>query len=416
MKIGIIGPPSRICASTKIAFNQSTSLAKRGHEVKFILQKRCLDQVKSLYAELSEGVNMTEIAPVPLLSSFFDRLTRGYRTMFVGAHVPITQDVWYEKYPDRYIQRYEVNRRAPEVDIDSAAMLLRSLSISKSLAKWGCMALVCHATLMTIPALQLYAISKIRKIIYIHDIPISMTLVTEGRRPSSPLVKALAKFEKLVVNNSNAVASNRLAIKHWLRWYGIKLKYIPPGCTTSPDFPLHRSNYALTVTNWSPDKRPGFFLDIAERLRKSVLSLVMAGHWPDHSDLEEMRRRIKQRNLEEKLIVVPEPTEDELKRLYRHARCFVAPPKSGGHMMGALEAAAVGTPIIYPRVAGAWDMFTPDIHGFIANIEDIDNFAACITKFEDDALVYKMGSKIWLKAKELSWEAHALAIEKLLYE
>jgi glycosyltransferase involved in cell wall biosynthesis len=415
--VGIIGPSTHVSASSKIAFNQANCLARRGHEVEFVLQGRGLDSTRRLYAGLAEGVHLTELYPVPLFSSFFNRVTARFRRLFGGANAPITQDVWYRVRSQTHIPKtnWKKEELTEKVNVDLAAMLLRSPSVSKLLANKGCQALICHATLMVIPALPLYATHGIRKLIYLHDIPIAKILEIEGRSSSSPTVKVFAKFEKWVVDNSDALAcSTKVHIRDWLEWYGVKPTHIPPGCNPSPDFPLHRSNYALTVTYWSPDKRPFFFLDLADLLRESNLQLVMAGHWPDPNDLKEMRDRIKQRNLNAKLTIVPDPTESELEKLYCHAKCFVAAPKSGGHMMAGLEAAAFGTPIIYPKVAGAWDMFTAGVHGFVANIEDVEHVGACIRKFEDDDLSYDMGHKIWLRAKELSWEAHASAIERLL--
>lgn len=421
MKIGIIGPATHVSASSKIAFNQASHLAMKGHEVEFVLQRRGFDSIRRLYAGLSENVHLTRLDTVPFFSPFFDRLTAGYRRISGGADVPITQDVWYDVSRASPSKVHGVNRNNSEsterIDVDVAAMLLRSPSLSKLLAKKGCQALICHATLMVLHVWPLYATHRIKKILYLHDIPIAKMLAIEGRSSSSLTVKVFVKFEKWIVDNSDALAcSTKVHIKDWLEWYGVKPVHVPPGCDPSPDFPLHRSNYALTVTYWSPDKRPFFFVDLADSLRESSLRLVMAGHWPNPDDLKEMRDRIRQRNLDAKLTIVPDPTESELEKLYSHAKCFVAAPKSGGHMMAGLEAAAYGTPIIYPKVAGAWDMFTPGVHGFVANIEDVEHVGACIRKFEDDNLSFKMGRKIWSRAKELSWEAHVTALERLLSE
>jgi glycosyltransferase involved in cell wall biosynthesis len=417
LNIGIIGPAVHISGSSKGAFNQASHLAMKGHEVEFVLQRRGLDSMRRLYAGLSENVHLIELDPVPFFSSFFDRLTARQRRLFGGANVPITQDVWYRKRTHVREAKWNQEDLTEEVDVDLAAMLLRSPFLSRFLSKKGCQGLICHATLMAIPVLPLYATHRIRRILYLHDIPIAKMLAIEGRSSSSPTVKMFSKFEKWAVDNADALAcSTKVHIKDWLEWYGVKPTHIPAGCNPSPDFPLHRSDYALTVTYWTPDKRPFYFLDLADLLRESNLQLVMAGHWPDPDDLREMRDRITQRNLNGKLVLVPDPTEDQLKGLYRHAKCFVSAPKSGGHMMAGLEAAAYGTPIIYPKVAGVWDMFTPGVHGFVADIEHVEHVGACIRKFEDDNLSFEMGRETWLRAKELSWEAHASAFERLLCE
>lgn len=411
MNIGVIGPPSRISGSTKIAFGQSVALAQRGHEVNLVLQKYGLDPVKKLFKGLFKGICLVELAPVPLLSTIFDKTTLRYRRISAGVDAPITQDMWYRRHPQ---ERLNVQRTQAS-DIDFAAFFLRAPSVSGFLARQHCNALICYATLMAAPVLPLFALSKMRKILYFLDMPISKTLVTEGRSPRSALVKSAMKFEKWVLDHADAIAvSSHRHYEDWFGWYNCEPQIIPPGCTPSPKLPASKSKYALTLTYWNPDKRPFFFLDLAEQLKKSSLKLVMAGHWPEPSDLKEMRRRIKQRHLDEKLMVVPECTEEELKGFYQNACCFVAPPKSGGYMMGALEAASFGTPIIYPKVAGAWDVFTSGVHGFVANIEEIEDVAACVRKFEDERLVAQMSRQIWKRAQELSWETHAQAIEKLL--
>lgn len=412
MNIGVIGPPSRISGSTKIAFGQSIALAQRRHKVYLVLQKCGLDPVKKLYKGLFNGINLVELDPIPIISTLSDKLTLSYRRISAGVNAPITQDMWYDRHAK---EQLKLVGNAQASDIDFASFFLRAPAVSGLLIQQGCKALICYATLMAAPVLPLFFSSKVRKVLYFLDMPISKTLVTEGKSPNSSLVKTIVKYERWVLNHSDAIAvSSNRHYEDWSQWYDCKPKIIPPGCTPSPRMPTTKSKYVLTVTYWNPDKRPLFFLDLAEQLKGSDLKLVMAGHWPNPENLEEMKRRIKQRRLSKKIMVIPECTEEALKRLYQNACCFVAPPKSGGYMMGALEAASYGTPIIYPKIAGAWDVFTPGVHGLVANIEDIGHVAACIRKFENDGLVCQMGHEIWLRAKELSWEAHASAIEALL--
>ena len=82
--------------------------------------------------------------------------------------------------------------------------------------------------------------------------------------------------------------------------------------------------------------------------------------------------------------------------------------------MGAIEAAEVGTPIVYPRGAGAWDMFTPGVHGLVGDPSNIEEFSSVIQKFADDNLVRVMGNSILNRAHEMSWDAHCKRIEELI--
>lgn len=415
----MVGPPSRISGSTRIAYMQAVSLANRGHQLKLIFQKRGLNRMEKVFTGLNttEGVEVVALPSLRGLTPIADRLTLSYRKLRAGTHLPVTQGVWYQDPAQIRLARNAVkgNGAITEVDVDLAAMLGASMYLGRELQEWGTTTVLFYATLFALPVLPLFLNRATKTVLYLLDMPIAKTLITEGRSADSRLLRLVTRFEKWVLEHTDSVACmNHLVQRDWYETYGIRPRFIPPGCLPMDTPPGEKSDYVLTVTHWYPDKRPFYFVELARRLVQSRLKVVMAGHWPNPRDLSEMKSRIKKEGLEDKLILFPDCPEDLLVALYKEARCFLAPPKSGGYMLGALESAAVGTPIVCPKNTGAWDIFSPGIHGFAPNVEDIDDVLSCIQKFEDDKIVLKMGSSIWSRARELSWGSHCAAIEALI--
>jgi glycosyltransferase involved in cell wall biosynthesis len=412
LRIAILGPPTRISGSSKIAFGQAAALLRKGHDVRLFLQGKGLPEVLRAYDGIFPTSRIIEVPSVPLFTLLLDNITRSLRTLRYGADTPLTGNIWYEEIDERRT-RDETNGTKTEGYVDFAALLMRSFEISSSLSKWRCDAVISYASLISISALQIWFRQDVTRLGYFLDMPASKTLAIEGK--SRALVPVLATLEKFIAGRASAIAcNNRLGIKDWSSWIGITPRMILPGCNPLPEIPPRRGDFVLTVTHWYPTKRPFYFLQLAELLRDSSLSIVMAGHWPVPSLLKDLRRKIIERDLGRHLRLVVEPNEDDLKKLYQTARCFVAPPLAGGFVIGALEAAACGTPIMYPKSAGAWDAFEPGQHGFVMNVANPHEVAALILRFEDLGLTRRMGKEIWERAKELSWDRHATVIEEMI--
>ena len=420
MKIAIVGPPSRVSGSTKITYKQAVSLAARNHQIKLVFQKRGLDKMTNVYTGLTttDSLELLPLAPNRILTPLINFLTRRYRRMHAGAHLPVSDSIWYRNGRLRQLADHSARNGTgvvTEIDLDVGALFWAMPRLSRNLVSWDCSGLLFYATPFALPVMPIFNNQSVRKVLYLLDMPVAKTLTTEGRPSNSPFVRFVRRFETWVIRHTDALACmNHLVQADWSETYGIRPQIIPPGCTPLNRLSSDKSDLVLTVTHWYPDKRPFYFLELAKLLRTSKLRLAMAGHWPNPRDLQEMRDQIKRNGLEQKLLLFPDCPEDQLMSLYRSARCFVAPPKGGGYMMGALESAAVGTPIVYPKATGAWDVFSPGVHGFAPNVEDIDDVLSCIIHFEDNALVERMSVEIWTRAKELSWDNHCSALEALL--
>jgi len=84
--------------------------------------------------------------------------------------------------------------------------------------------------------------------------------------------------------------------------------------------------------------------------------------------------------------------------------------------MGALEAGAQGTPIVYSSESSAWEIFTPGAHGFEVDVNSIDDYIESIERFEDDSTVEKMGYSIWKKSHEYSWDNQGAKLERICHD
>ena len=354
-----------------------------------IAQEHGIEKVKTAYGSLFRGLNLAVLPKVPLVSQFIGAISRPYRTFKV--------------------------ENPGEVDLDLAGFLINSPVAERLLSRRNYDALVCHSTLSPLLIPKHYARSRIRKILHVSDIPIHLMMLREQVSNGPKIVEAVKWFESWVVHKADAVVCvTKYAARIWREIFAVDPEVIHPGCDPFPHFPYPKEDYLLTVTRWDPSRRPFFFLDLAERLKPSKTNVVMAGSWPVAGTYERFQAAISKRGLNKKILIVRRPDEHMLTQLFQGARCFVAPPVKGSMLIGALEAGAQGTPIVYPSESSAWEIFTPGAHGFEVDVNRFDNYIESVERFEDDSTVEKMGYSIWKKCHECSWDDQGAKLEKVL--
>ena len=353
-----------------------------------IAQEHGIEKVRAVYGNLFHGFNLALLPKAPLLSQFIGAISRPFRTFKV--------------------------ENPGEVDLDLAGFLINSPVAEGLLSRRDYDALICHSTLSPLLVPRHYARSRMRKVLHVSDVPIHLMMLRE--QVSSPrIVEAVKRFESWVVHKADAVVCvTKNAARAWHEIFGIAPEVIHPGCDPFPRFPYPKGNYLLSVTHWDPSRRPFFFLDLAERLETSKINIVMAGSWPIAGTYEGFQDAISKRGLSKKVLVVKSPDEPTLTKLLQEARCFVAPPVKGSLLMGALEAGAQGTPIVFPSESSAWEIFTPGVHGFEVDVSRPGSYLEGVERFEDDSIVEKMGYSIWKRSHECSWDAQGAKLEKVL--
>ncbi|MDX1630534.1 MAG: glycosyltransferase [Thermoanaerobaculia bacterium] len=140
------------------------------------------------------------------------------------------------------------------------------------------------------------------------------------------------------------------------RYYGREAEVVPPPVDTGffhPAEPGEREDYCLAVAAAVPYKR----LDLAIRACQRLgLQLRIVATGPD-------RRRLEGIAGPETRFLGPIP-RDELRTLYRKARCFVQPGIED-FGIASVEALACGTPVVALARGGVLDIVEDGVHGVL---------------------------------------------------
>jgi len=368
----------------KIVAKQAINLVKLGHKTFVVIQQTNLNNVLSVYPELLQ-VKIRKLPPVPLLSKILNTVWKPFSTGKLFGSVS-------------------------EYKIDFTSIFVHGAFSHLWLRNEECERLLFQTTFTPISVLNTYARSGLKKVIYLHDIPISI-MMAHWKIRGNNLVKL---YESWVLSKADDIAcqSNYLS-NVWLEEFGVKCRVIHPGCDPSPTFPYPKKDYILSIARWNTDRRPFFLIDLMKRLRDTDFKLVIGGNWPNKKLYRQFKHRISKERLQEKVTIVQNLSEQALLELYRGARCLVYPIRMT-FGFPALEAAAQGTPIVYTYDSGVWEIFRPGVHGLAVVEGDIDSYVESVLKFEDNDTVKKIGHSIWKKSYEYSWDNHVAKLEKVL--
>jgi len=381
MRIGIVAEPPRISSCVKIITKQGTNLMRLGHEVFIVMQQTNLNSLASVYPELFD-LEIIRLKPVPFLS-------RKLQTILGDLVVASDQ------FPS----------------IDLASTVLHGFCSSIWLQRHRCESLLCQTTFTPLMVLDTHARSKkFKKVIYMHDVPICSMM----KQYEIKGAKVARLYESWVLSKADEiVCQSNLLAKVWLEEFGVNSKIIYPGCDPSPSFPFPKKDYIFSMARWDPDRKPFFLIHLMKHFRNTNLKLVVGGTWSNKSIYEKFRLSMSKEKLQNHIVIVRNLTEQNLTELYRGARCQLYPVRMT-FGVPALEAAAQGTPIVYPRGSGAWEIFTPGIHGFEVIEGNIGSYVDAVSRLQDDKLMKKLSYSIWKKSKEYSWFAHAKKMETVL--
>ena len=148
-----------------------------------------------------------------------------------------------------------------------------------------------------------------------------------------------------------------------------------------------------------PQKRPFMMLDIADKVREKNQDavFVVVG---DGEQLDELKRSIKNRNLEETIICIGR--SDKMKECYRDAKLTLICSIKEGLALTAYESCAMGVPVISTDVGGQGDLIDSTVGRLIKTKQDeetefdsrsfdyheIEEFANAILTFLEDKELY----------------------------
>ena len=96
---------------------------------------------------------------------------------------------------------------------------------------------------------------------------------------------------------------------------------------------------------------------------------------------EELIYLIKDYKLEEKVVLKPKVSQDEVFKQMRLASALILPSLEEGIANVAIEAMAIGLPVISTDCGGMSELIEDDKSGFLTPLHDIEGFVNTIMKF-----------------------------------
>lgn len=239
-------------------------------------------------------------------------------------------------------------------------------------------------------------------------------------------------IEKAILANSKGIFFNSKATLEWMTksFPSIegKGRVIYPGCNSVERLPKKREDFVLTVSRWDLHKRPMFILDLAERV---PTNFVVAGSWTPPSLLNIFISEIHRRGLDERVNVLTNLTEGELRDLFLKAKIYIH-WVSEGFSMGVLEAMAHGLPVVTRRGAGVSEIITNGFDGFIVEEPDRASLIAApisayernpntdqyvttlLTLLNDPRLCEFVGKNAWQTSRKYSWDEHSRRVIEII--
>ena len=180
---------------------------------------------------------------------------------------------------------------------------------------------------------------------------------------------------------------------------------------------LIKKPYLLLTNRHFPQKKFEYAIFSFEKVIKDhpLLRLVITGEETIYTD--KLKRLVKERSLEGKVLFLGFVGEGALEVLYRNAAVYLytAPQEDFG--MGIVEAMACATPVVAWDKAGPTGIMVDGVNGLLIKPFDVTRFAAGITRVVGErGLGEKLGLAAWEEIKrKFSYEKHVRAVEKGLF-
>lgn len=161
----------------------------------------------------------------------------------------------------------------------------------------------------------------------------------------------------------------------------------------------------LYVGGLSPHKNLLRLIEAFARLPRGVGRLVLVGDFGDtfHTHIPELRQKVADCNVADRVILTGFVPDDELAVLYRHARAVVLPSLWEGFGLPAAEAMACGTPLLHSNAGSL-----PEISGDAGIVFDPLNVADIAEKWlklaHDEPLRLQLARNGLARSRRYRWD------------
>ncbi|MDI3270624.1 MAG: glycosyltransferase family 4 protein, partial [Bacillota bacterium] len=197
---------------------------------------------------------------------------------------------------------------------------------------------------------------------------------------------------------------------------GVKVKVLPPGVKIpaaggEPIGQLEKGTFILgAASRFSPEKGLDVLLCAAAQLpRDRPWHLLLAGSGPEEGKL---RRQIRQEGLEERVSFLG--FLSSLAPFYDAIELLAVPSRQEGLGLAALEAMALGKPVVASRTGGLAEIIRDGETGFLVPPGDCSAWAAQLREILSLPLprLQAMGAQARAAAQGLPWPAVVDAVEE----
>jgi len=240
-----------------------------------------------------------------------------------------------------------------------------------------------------------------------------------------PFMWALAQSDRIIALSEEAAQNSRFLPK-----FADKLTVIPNGI--NPDefsIPIDRTEARSRLGLLADEKIVLFMGTISERKGPQILiaalpkirdrvpdtHLVLAGAQTPFSN--RLNRICREMGLSKHVSFPGYVREDEKALYYRAADLFVLPSFSEAFPLTVMEAAASGLPAVVSDIAVFRALVREGETGLFTRTGDTDELATAISSLlDDEQLCREMGENAKEWVKQFSWDAVALATDRLYRE
>lgn len=165
------------------------------------------------------------------------------------------------------------------------------------------------------------------------------------------------------------------------------------------DTPCQRSAMANTdeliithISNFRKVKRIDDVISIFNGIQKSVpAKLMMVGDGPEREVAERMAIEL---GIYDKIIFFG--NSNEIDHILSHSDLFLLPSETESFGLAALEAMALGVPVISSNTGGLPEVNEPGVSGYLSDVRDVDDMVANalkILKDQDTLCAFKKGAR-----------------------